>query len=184
MEQERKAKRLRTLLPIGAVVIGLLVAIGFFLADQFAPDVEGVELTANILGGQHDSNLRYEFGGLPPIGGAHNPSWQNCGIYNTPVAPEYAIHSMEHGAVWITYHPDLPAEQVALLEDAARGQSYMLVSPYPDQENDIVMTAWGAQLLLDDATDPRVEEFIDRYKGRLGPEQGASCSNGIGTTTG
>jgi hypothetical protein len=41
----------------------------------------------------------------PPVGGPHNPIWQNCGFYSKPVRDEYAVHSMEHGAVWITYSP-------------------------------------------------------------------------------
>ena len=41
----------------------------------------------------------------PPIGGDHNPVWQNCGVYRDPVLDEMAVHSLEHGAVWITYRP-------------------------------------------------------------------------------
>ena len=39
---------------------------------------------------------------MPPVGGKHSAVWQNCGIYSAPVANENAVHSMEHGAVWIT----------------------------------------------------------------------------------
>src|SRR5215208_5439695 len=41
----------------------------------------------------------------PPVGGPHNPVWQKCGFYSKPVRNEHAVHSMEHGAVWITYRP-------------------------------------------------------------------------------
>jgi hypothetical protein len=55
----------------------------------------------------------------PPVGGPHNPIWQNCGFYSKPVRNENAVHSMEHGAVWITYSPDLPKRLFQNLADMA-----------------------------------------------------------------
>jgi hypothetical protein len=50
----------------------------------------------------------------PPVGGDHNPVWQNCmgDIYAEPIANEHAVHSLEHGAVWVTYKQGLGADQV------------------------------------------------------------------------
>ena len=48
-----------------------------------------------------------EYPQTPSVGGDHNPAWQNCGFYDSEVAPENATHSLEHGAVWIGYSPDL-----------------------------------------------------------------------------
>ena len=55
----------------------------------------------------------------PPVGGDHASIWQNCGFYSEPVRNETAVHSMEHGAVWITYRPGLPTEQVDKLRELA-----------------------------------------------------------------
>jgi len=49
----------------------------------------------------------------PPAAGDHSPVWLNCGVYPEPVPDEQAVHSLEHGAVWVTYNPDLPAPVVA-----------------------------------------------------------------------
>src|SRR5213592_4260101 len=68
---------------------------------------------------------------VPPVGGPHNPVWLNCGIYDRPVPNENAVHSLEHGAVWITYEPDLPAADVAQLRSLVRGHTYVILSPYP-----------------------------------------------------
>src|SRR5262249_54285412 len=41
----------------------------------------------------------------PPVGGNHNPTPLTCGVYTKPVPNEYAVHDLEHGAIWITYQP-------------------------------------------------------------------------------
>jgi hypothetical protein len=121
----------------------------------------------------------------PPVGGKHSAVWQNCGIYTAPVANETAVHSLEHGAMWITYQPNLPAAQLATLKADAAGQKYALVSPYPGLPSPIVATVWGAQLKLDTAADPRLKTFIATYaSGQQAPEPGGECTGGTGTPTG
>ena len=56
----------------------------------------------------------------------------------------------------------------------AERNEYLLVSPYPGQEEPVVASAWGAQLRLDGAADPRLRAFIRFYAGN-GPELGAPC---------
>jgi hypothetical protein len=51
---------------------------------------------------------------------------------------------MEHGAVWITYRPDLPKEQVDKLRQLARDSNSLLVSPYPELAAPVVASAWQA----------------------------------------
>ena len=117
----------------------------------------------------------------PPAGGPHDPAWQLCAVYDAPVRSENAVHSQEHGAVWITYQPDLPEDERAVLEETAADNPFILVSPYPGLEEPAVASAWGAQLRLDDVNDPRLQEFIDRFAGN-GPERGARCDTGVETT--
>jgi Protein of unknown function (DUF3105) len=121
----------------------------------------------------------------PPVGGPHSPVWQNCGLYATPVASEHAVHSMEHGAVWITYRPDLPKSQVAALRVIAARQSYVLASPSPDLPGPVVASAWGTQLTLASADDPRLDQFVRVYRlSDRAPERGRPCSGGIGSPAG
>ncbi len=117
----------------------------------------------------------------PPAGGEHNLVWQNCGFYEEPVRDENAVHSLEHGAVWITYSPDLPQDEVERLRDLALSEDYVLVSPYPGLDSPVVASAWGKQLRLESAEDPALEQFIGAYRqGPQTPEPGAACSGGIG----
>jgi hypothetical protein len=88
---------------------------------------------------------------------------------------------MEHGAVWITYQPDLPESDREVLAKLAKRQRSLLISPYPGLEDPVVASAWGAQLRLDNVHDPRLQAFIDRYAG-IGPERGATCDSGVETT--
>ena len=165
---------------IGVAVLGWLLWLGL----RPTPELEGVVEFPRPSRG-HEVNLDIPFGDLPPAGGVHDPVWQNCGIYEEPLATPNVVHSMEHGAVWITYQPDLPADEVAAIQDAIRGQNFLVVSPYPEQRSPIVLTGWGVQLELDSPDDERFDTFIERYRvGPNTPERGAACTNGIGEPIG
>lgn len=113
---------------------------------------------------------------LPPVGGDHAPTWTQCGIYTTPINTSGAVHSLEHGAVWVTYRPDLPQKQIDILTKAAKLNPYQLLSPYPGLASPVVATAWGKQLKLENAEDPRLAVFLKAYlQGPQTPEPGASC---------
>ena len=175
----------RTILWIVGIVAGLAI-MGWllFLALRPAQAIAGVVQFPRPARG-HEVDLEIPFAELPPAGGNHDPAWQNCGIYDEPLNTPNAVHSLEHGAIWITYQPDLPAEQIAAIEDAVTGQNFLLVSPYPEQRSPIVLTGWGVQLELDSLDVDRFEEFITQYRvGPNTPERGASCTGGIGEPTG
>ena len=165
----------------------LAIAFGFgviaFLRGQGqSADLAAVQIIPVPEAGHQDSLLTYAQ--TPPVGGPHNPVWQNCGIYDQPVANENAVHSQEHGAVWITYRPDLSAEEVEALRAQIRGKRYTLLSPYPDLPAPVVASAWGVQLLLDGPNDPRIASFITTYaQGPQAPEPGAVCHSGAGIPT-
>ena len=130
--------------------------------------------------GQHTEGT-VDYAQSPPAGGEHNPIWQNCGFYEEPVRNENAVHSLEHGAVWITYLPDLPQDEIERVRDLAQNNSYVLASPYPDQDSPVVATAWGKQLTLESAEDSDLERFVNAYsQGPQTPEKGATCSGGVG----
>ena len=163
----------------GAVVT---VAIIFLLLRPPAPVgiLDGMQVYNDLPRGH--SEMAQNYPQTPPVGGVHSSIWQNCGVYDQPVRNENAVHSLEHGAVWITYRPDLPAAAVETLRGLARGHDHVLVTPYPDLPHAVVATAWGLQLPVEDASDPRLPVFVARYeKGPQTPEPGAACDGGIGT---
>ncbi len=121
----------------------------------------------------------------PPVGGDHNPTWQNCmgDVYTEPIANEHAVHSLEHGAVWVTYKQGLAADQVAKLTSKVQGQEYMLMSPIAGLDKNVSLQVWGYQLKVDNADDKRIDEFIKDARLKASMEPGAACSGG-NTTTG
>jgi hypothetical protein len=142
-------------------------------------DIQGVQTFSGLTRNHTKDTVAYPQS--PPVGGDHNPAWQNCGVYDQPIQNEHAVHSLEHGAVWLTYRPDLPADQVAILQRFAVGQSHVLVSPYPNLGHAVVATAWGVQLAVDSASDPRLAQFIAEYQlGPTAPESGVTCSGAFG----
>lgn len=168
-------------------VIGLVavVAIGFTFMQTRSSSADGSSsirglVTKDGLGRGHvDGAVGYESD--PPMGGDHNPVWQNCDgrVYDAPLQNVNAVHSLEHGAVWITYRPGLPDDQLRALKGKVTGTDYTLLSPYPAQDSPVTLTAWGRQLSLQEATDPRVDQFLrDFVKGPQTPEPGAACSGG------
>jgi hypothetical protein len=116
----------------------------------------------------------------PPVGGRHNAAWQRCqgDVYDAPIASEHALHSLEHGAVWITYRPDLPEGQVEALAAKVRGNDHMLMSPFEGLDRPVSLQAWGYQLKLDNAHDGRIDEFIRALRVNASTEGTATCSTG------
>ena len=116
----------------------------------------------------------------PPVGGNHNALPQTCQVYSQPVANEHVVHSLEHGAVWITYRPDLPAAELSQLTKLVKGNDYRLLSPFPGLTSPITLQAWGRQIAAQNASDPKVEKFLNAYtSGPQSPERGSACA---GTT--
>ncbi|MCS0638924.1 DUF3105 domain-containing protein [Streptomyces sp. LP05-1] len=118
----------------------------------------------------------------PPVGGDHNPVWLNCSgdVYQEPVPETNAVHSLEHGAVWVTYNDEAPAADVKKLAGKVASTPYSLMSPVRNQDGAIMLTAWGKQVTVDGADDPRVDRFFTRYvQGRQTPEPGAPCTGGV-----
>jgi hypothetical protein len=120
----------------------------------------------------------------PPVGGDHSPRWENCtgDVYTQPIPKENAVHSLEHGAVWVTYKQGLPADQVEKLADKVKGQDYMLMSPIANLDKNVSLQAWGYQLKLDTVDDPRIDDFIKALRLNASVEPGATCSSGVSAT--
>ncbi|MFE7837415.1 DUF3105 domain-containing protein [Streptomyces sp. NPDC057474] len=118
----------------------------------------------------------------PPVGGDHNPVWQNCNgdVYDKAIKNENAVHSLEHGAVWVTYNSKASDADVKALAEKVKKTPYTLMSPVDDQKDPIMLSAWGHQRTVTSATDANVDKFFETYvQGEQTPEPGAACTNGV-----
>lgn len=86
-----------------------------------------------------------EFATSPSTGGNHYPFWQNCGYYTVEVPEGAATHTLEHGAVWITYNAnEMSDEDLAVLSTLSDGNQKLLITPY-DHDDAVILSAWGVQ---------------------------------------
>ncbi|THJ68647.1 DUF3105 domain-containing protein [Arthrobacter echini] len=189
--QQRAGERKRNALifgGIGAVILVIIIAVTLVIVQQVrvnndreaaaAQPIEGVQTFDDVAFDHVDGPVDYEQS--PPVGGDHSPIWTNCGIYTEEIPNENSVHSLEHGAVWITYQPDLDQAEIDALTDLVGSRSYVLLSPYDGLEAPIAASAWGLQLTVDSADDPRLPAFLDKYvQGEQTREPGAACTGGI-----
>lgn len=139
--------------------------------------ITGIQMYPNLTRNHVQTPVSYPQ--IPGVGGDHSATWTNCGIYSDPVNEERAVHSLEHGAVWISYKPGLSPTDVSILTALVKGKPYVLLSPNPDQQESVTASAWGTQLTVPTADDSRLPVFIKAYAmGPQTPEPGAACSGG------
>jgi hypothetical protein len=143
---------------------------------------EGIEIYPSTTNRTVEGPIHYDR--KPPTNGKHAPLWQNCGFYQEPIQDRHAVHSMDHGVVWITYRPHLPQQQLESLRPYGN-ENYVIVSPYPGQHAPVIATSWRVQLELASANDPRLEPFVNQFKiSELAPLSGNRCVLGVGKPKG
>ena len=175
-----------------AVVVFAVAVIGYAVMQVNAADANRVEsieeidgiTTAEYEAGQHVGTT-VAYAESPPVGGEHDPVWADCTgtVYDVDIRHENAVHSLEHGAVWITYNPDELSQndidELAALVDNEPGR---MLSPYAGLDSAISVQSWNHQLKVDSASDKRIKQFADLMTFNADvenhyPEIGASCEN-------
>jgi hypothetical protein len=190
-EEQRREKRMKVIaISVASVLVAGTIGAGIYIvldakdkkdkqvAAAKAP-IPGVQTWDKLDRNHVQTPVDYPM--TPPVGGNHNPMWLTCmgNVYDQPVKNENAVHSLEHGAVWVTYNGKASADDIKLLSDKVKATPYTMMSPYPSEKGTITLSAWGTQLVLDSAKDPRVDEFLTKYvQGPQTQEPGASCSAG------
>ena len=163
-----------------AAVTAVACAVGFIWAPRlpFARGAPPAGLASFEIAGRSHTQATVEYPQAPPVGGPHAPVWQDCGFYSSPIRDENGVHSLEHGAVWITYRPGLSSSELERLRALAR-EEHVLVSPYPGLADPVVASSWGRQLRLDSTRDARLSRFVEAFRRSPdAPEAGGPCTGG------
>ena len=168
-----------------AVITYAVVQVNRSNADQVesVDEIDGVQ-TFDYPAGQEHVTTPVDYAESPPVGGPHAPppDWADCTgtVYDVDIRHENAVHSLEHGAVWITYDPEaLSDDEIATLAGLVEGESGRMLSPYEGLDSPISIQSWGHQLKVDSVDDIRLKQFADflTLNSEFTPEPGASCEN-------
>ncbi|WP_405781283.1 DUF3105 domain-containing protein [Streptomyces sp. NBC_00859] len=198
--QKSRERRVRiAVITVAAVAVAGLVGFGTYLVSNSSDKSSSASdskadggTTAGPIKGEKDWDIKklgrthvttkVNYPMTPPVGGNHNQVWMNCNgnVYTKPLPDMNAVHSLEHGSVWVTYTDKAPAADVKKLGAKVARTPYSLMSPYPGQSGTIMLSAWGKQVTVNGADDPRVNQFFTKYvQGPQTPEPGAACTGGL-----
>ena len=127
---------------------------GAAVANPFAPTsdnpdpslgIEGITVVEYPVGLHVGADQRVAYDRTPPFGGPHDAVWAACTgtVYDRPIRSENAVHSLEHGAVWITYDPArVTGAALDQLVDRVDGRPYLMMSPYPGLSVPVSLQSW------------------------------------------
>lgn len=181
--QKNRRKRLILIISAWTVGIALVAGLAVFAVISAQPKsppaaIDGVQTFPGLSSNHVTGPVKYAQ--TPPVGGDHSAVPLNCAVYNEPVPNENAVHSLEHGSVWVTYDPQTVsgAQLDTLRKDIP--STYAILSPYSGLPSPVVASAWGVQLKASGADDPRIKDFIAKYRSaKSAPEPGAPCTGGL-----
>jgi hypothetical protein len=196
-EQARERRNRILTITASVIVVGGLVAGGAYLINsqsddegstsaqstsgKFTTGKDGVKTWSEKLSQNHvTKTVKYAM--TPPVGGDHDQVWMNCNgdVYTKAINNMNAVHSLEHGAVWVTYNSKASDADVKALAEKVKKTPYTLMSPVEEQKDPIMLSAWGKQRTVTSADDPNLDKFFETYvQGEQTPEPGAACTNGI-----
>ncbi|MFD9005618.1 DUF3105 domain-containing protein [Streptomyces sp. NPDC059582] len=195
-EQARERRNRILVIAASVVVVAGLVAGGVFVVrsqsgDDTASDAkssghfvtgkDGVKTWEGKLGRTHVTKT-VKYPTEPPVGGDHNQVWMNCNgdVYTKALNNMNAVHSLEHGAVWVTYNSKAAKADVDALAAKVKKTPYTLMSPDDSQKDPIMLTAWANQRTVTSASDADVDAFFEKFvQGAQTPEPGAACTGGL-----
>lgn len=167
---------------ITIIAVLALGAVGFIIFND-KPEPERPGVVQEDKGRQHVQGTENNpsIGGEPPTSGDHASSplpWQ---AYDQEIPDASAVHNMEHGGVYISYRPDLPADQIGKIKGVFTSPFWrsgfspnkVIIAPRAANDSPIIMSSWTRNLKLDNFDEERMVEYYLRNIGKS-PEPTAS----------
>lgn len=130
--EKSRERRVRVIaITVSLVAVAGLIGFGTYIisnrSDDTTADSKAGGTTAGPVRGEKDWDAKkltrnhvtkqVSYPMKPPVGGDHNPVWMNCNgnVYKKPIPDMNAVHSLEHGSVWVTYTDKAAASDVRKL---------------------------------------------------------------------
>jgi hypothetical protein len=184
--KEGSDKKLRLFLSIGIgiVILGALAGL-YLLSNQQASNTK--ELGESIKVDPTNGRTHIEVGtkgtgysSNPPTSGPHYNAAGfgpiECKVFDSEVADEGVIHNLEHGGIWISYKDKTNKELKNKLEEIAKANTKIVLSPRVANDSNIAVAAWGRLLKLEEFDEAKIVDFIKLYKNSPNaPEPIAGC---------
>jgi hypothetical protein len=168
-EKRKRQANLRKFGIIGAVGLLVAVLIGWLVLRELNKPGEGVAIMLDRLHIPAGTTSSVAYSTEPPTSGPHVDDLPQFKVYTEPITKELAVHGLEDGAVIINYRPDLSKDELDKLGAIATayigtpGKNRIIMYPYPNLSNPIVLTTWGRIDRLDILDEARIRRFIDAY---------------------
>ena len=169
-----------------SIAVLVIVSIGYglyLLAQSATPKGEDMSKAIPlIMEATHistDSPLA-EYNSNPPTSGPHYAQTARSGFRDETIPDQNIIHNLEHGDVWIAYHPRILETVREDLKQFAAAK--VIITPREENETDIALVAWSRldtfNIENDALPEQRIKDFIARYSNK-GPERISGASGGI-----
>ncbi len=180
--RQKLAKRF-TKIFISIAIVGLLGYGIYAFIKKNIPEGEDLSRTIPIMesrahipvGSGHEV-----YNSNPPTSGPHYEQTARSGFREDIVLDEHIIHNLEHGDVWVAYHPRVSEEIKNGLKQFAAAK--VIIVPRAANETDIALSAWGRldTFNIESGVFPeqRIRDFINRYTNK-GPEKFPGVSGGV-----
>src|SRR3989344_2433462 len=175
LQGDRKRTLKRLVYGIGALCVLAGIAFGLWqLFASFGPEREAdASFTYPIIGRDHipENSLRPSYNSNPPTSGPHYAEPAFLGLYDKELPDERVVHNLEHGEIWVSYHPRVKDQITTELKALLRAR--VIIAARAANDTDIAVAAWGRLDKFDLTGEPldtvRILDFIKRYQNR-GPE--------------
>ena len=173
-QRKRRFKRFAAFAAVGIVAVLFIAALfvpglqGIISPPVNAPDGPGERFpdqgAAHIKSGEGHP----PYNSVPGTSGWHydypDGGPARWGVYQEPLADEVLIHNLEHGGIGIHYDcPDGCDDLAEQLEGFFQTGLEIIVSPYPEMDSRIAVTAWTFRDGFDEFDRERIEAFIDSH---------------------
>lgn len=178
----RFARKLRNYTIAGIIVVA--AGFGIYLFARFtAPKGEDFSRAVPVMTNTNHMPVGSplpQYTSNPPTSGPHYGQTARSGFRDKTIADQNIIHNLEHGDVWIAYHPRVSNEVKNQLKEF--GGVKVIITPREANETDIALAAWGRLDVFNIENNAlpaeRVSDFIKRYTNK-GPERVPGASGGI-----